>query len=216
MADFCTWHKADKIVTKGDTHMMQCTAALCCILTLFLLMRMLSLQLYTWMQPSSVPSHMVGCAKPSSAGAVPGGATVPAPAALLPGAVPRAVPGAAAGGTSAFPLLWAAAEPQGTAGALACESAVLERSRSSGADPESLSSSNSSDELLLQEQQRTNVVKHIKTTRPKGPAPALAGSRYLSRWRFRPVLSVSSTDMLMPALLLVSWAWLEFWLGGLD
>lgn len=31
------------------------------ILILFFLMRMLSVQLYTWMQPSSVPSHMVDC-----------------------------------------------------------------------------------------------------------------------------------------------------------
>lgn len=39
---------------------MQCTLLPCCIFTLFFLIRMLSLQLYTWMQPSSVPSHIVG------------------------------------------------------------------------------------------------------------------------------------------------------------
>lgn len=43
------------------THMMLWTDDPCCIFTLFFLMRMLSLQLYTWIQPSSVPSHIVGC-----------------------------------------------------------------------------------------------------------------------------------------------------------
>lgn len=32
-----------------------------CILILFFLVRILSVQLYTWMHPSSVPSHIVGC-----------------------------------------------------------------------------------------------------------------------------------------------------------
>lgn len=41
--------------------MMLWTDEPCCIFTLFFLMRMLSLQLYTWIQPSSVPSHIVGC-----------------------------------------------------------------------------------------------------------------------------------------------------------
>lgn len=39
---------------------MQCTADPCWIFTLFRLIRMLSIELYTCMQPSSVPSHMVG------------------------------------------------------------------------------------------------------------------------------------------------------------
>lgn len=41
--------------------MMLWTDEPCCIFTLFFLMRILSLQLYTWIQPSSVPSHIVGC-----------------------------------------------------------------------------------------------------------------------------------------------------------
>lgn len=42
------------------SHMMQCTADPCWIFTLFLLMRILSIELYTCIQPSSVPNHMVG------------------------------------------------------------------------------------------------------------------------------------------------------------
>lgn len=54
---------------------MQCTADPCWIFTLFRLMRMLSIELYTCIHPSSVPSHMVGSPSKStgSVGYMPSG-----------------------------------------------------------------------------------------------------------------------------------------------
>lgn len=43
------------------THSTEYTALTCWILILFFLIRMLSLQLYTCIQPSSVPNHIVDC-----------------------------------------------------------------------------------------------------------------------------------------------------------
>lgn len=57
------------------TYMIQCTADPCWIFTLFRLIRMLSIELYTCMQPSSVPNHMVGSPSKStgSVGYMPSG-----------------------------------------------------------------------------------------------------------------------------------------------
>lgn len=43
-----------------NTHTMEWTPELCCNFTLFFFILMLSRQLYTCIQPSSVPSHIVG------------------------------------------------------------------------------------------------------------------------------------------------------------
>lgn len=57
------------------TYMIQCTADPCWIFTLFRFMRMLSMELYTCMHPSSVPNHMVGSPSKStgSVGYIPSG-----------------------------------------------------------------------------------------------------------------------------------------------
>lgn len=44
-----------------DTYIIHCIDEQCCNLILFFFILILSLQLYTCIQPSSVPNHIVGC-----------------------------------------------------------------------------------------------------------------------------------------------------------